>query len=196
MFQPEEIPTQGELHTWISTVKSVRNRALLSTLYLTGARINEILNRLKKSQIVPYIQNDKEYAIFKRVFTEKNRKHPLRNLPMPIFLEEERRFYIDVQKYIKGMNPDTILFEMSSVNAWYITERWLRRFKERSNISKFLNGCHYFRHCRNTHLFEIYDFSEYDLQQWNGWSSTAPAGVYIHLKFNRILKNFDKRKEI
>jgi len=193
MLNPEEIPTQGELLSWLDGVKGPRDKALFSLLYLTGARINEILNRFRKKQIEIVQVDNKSYIQFNDIYTEKNPRHPNRTVYAPIFYEYEQGFFKLVQNHIKNMNPNTIIFEMTSQRAWQIINKIIGEHKKKSKRI-FLNGCHYLRHCRSTHLSKLYGLDAKNLQEWHQWSSTAPASTYIHLKLEDLLGKFAKRR--
>lgn len=198
MLGAEDIPTQGELIGWIENIGGVeteRNQALFSTLYLTAARINEIINRLKKQHIEGTIIKGKEFTLFKNIYTEKNRRHPLRILPIPTNLEYELEIFKFVEVFIKSKRPGRLLFEMTATNAWYIISKVIKKYKEISTSNIFMNGCHYLRHVRNTHLKTLYGFDDYWLMRWNGWSSTAPAAVYTHLQFTDMVEQFKPVQE-
>lgn len=47
---------------------------------------------------------------------------------------------------------------------------------------KFMNACHYLRHCRLTHMVLIYDYNEPQLTKFAGWTDSQPATTYVHLK--------------
>jgi len=196
MLEAEEIATQGELITWAESYisgKKTRNRALFATLYLTGARVNEILYRLKKHQITLMTYNNLPYALFRHVYTEKNPNHPLRNIPTPLSYEYEKMFFKYINVYLKDLKPKEVLFKMTGQRAWQIISSCIMKFKKRSK-HKFWNGCHYLRKARSTHLVELYGFSEYWLYRYHAWTSIAPGGAYIHLKFKDLMSKFEGKE--
>jgi len=194
MLNPEEVPTQGELLSWLEDVKNPRDKALFSILYLTGARVNEILNRFRKKQIEIIRAKNKEYVQFNDIYTEKNPRHPNRTVYAPISYEYERGFFNLVQNYISKKQPNAILFDITPQRAWQIISSIISKHKKRSERI-FLNGCHYLRHCRSTHLNKLYGLGAKNLQDWHQWSSTAPASTYVHLTLEDLIGKFEGRRD-
>ena len=195
------VPTQTELLNWINNLKRERDRALVSCLYLTGARINEILNKLKAEHIeIVRIEGDR-FVIFKNIITEKkrNKKSQRRNIPVILDKNKENEFWKILNNYMKQLPSNKPIFNMTSTRAYQIINAWLKLFKETTPKKKkskrkvsFFDGCHYLRHVRNTHLATLYDYSEFDLKKHNNWSSTQPAAVYTHLKVGDLVSKLKK----
>jgi integrase len=206
---PEEEPvnlSRGEILEMINKIpedigrlkgRGLKYRALISFLYLTGARVSEIVGRkktkikingieedvipvtpLKKSQIelIKRINNqDQEEISFyiHNLITLKRRKFKARDILLRDKFEHEflKHFYL----YFKTLpNEDSIIFQMSRKQARDIVYKYTGK------------SPHYFRHYRNYDLLRYYKFDGFMLRAWNNWSSSRSADVYLD-KLNPIL---------
>jgi len=189
MLEHDEIPGQEELYQIAKEMNHSRNSALFVLTYLTGARISEVLKRVKKKNIKIRKMRGKDYIVIERLYTAKRKKHPLRNQVIPI--HKEMFLWKIVQDYADTLKPDDILFPISYQRSWQILSKVISKYKEKSTTNKFMNACHYLRHCRNTHLVTIYDFNDQDLVKFNAWSDSKPATTYVHLRSLDIARKFD-----
>jgi len=148
----------------------IRDRALVSILYITGCRINEVLKRFRPKDIKKEVVKEKTYYIFK-VYTEKKRHFKNFYRTIPINEKTEGDFIGNILDYIHIANigDSEPLFNMTRQHGWNIVKRWLGF------------NPHHLRHIRNTHLAEYYGFTDQMLVRWNGWQDSRPASVYSHL---------------
>jgi integrase len=169
----------------------IRDRALFCFLYLTGARVEEIVRgkkevgvRKKDLEIVKV--GGKDFLVVS-LYTLKNRKHLIRKIPIPI--HRERRLVKYVLRYVKNIkNEDEFLFNFTKQRAWQIIKKILSKYKKNYKHNKFMNANHFLRHCRLTHLVTIYDFTDQDLVSFAGWSNSLPATTYSHLRFKDLAR--------
>lgn len=184
----------------VNNRNAIRDRALISILYLTGARIEEVvgLKDHNKKYIVPPLKvgqiqkyNDdfyiiKEMPVLKRraelkldINNEYILDTPKRNVP--IFIKKELPFwnffkqYLDFV-YLKTKNDNAILFKMTYQRAWQITNKYTKMFN------------HLFRHSRASHLVEHYNFADEQLRTFFGWATNQMASNYVHLNMSNIIK--------
>jgi len=163
----------------------IRDRALFSLLYLTGARIGEIVKRVKKKDFEFIRFQNKQFMIVE-LYTEKNRLHPLRRTPISI--EKEKELVDYVTQYMENLEDEDYLFPFTKQRAWQIINLILRYNKPRNRKNKFMNANHFLRHCRLTHLVTNYDFTDQDLVQFTGWANSIPAKSYMHLRFKDLAR--------
>lgn len=116
-------------YSWNVEFYHLRDKALISLIYLLCGRIGEILN-LKKEQFV----DQKDFLIVKEFVVEKNSVNPIRDdwaLPKKGTLAPFTRIILD---YLKALpKKQTKVFKIKRQRAWqivnHITGKW----------------CHYFR---------------------------------------------------
>jgi len=179
----------------------VRDFALICTLYLTGARISEVVGMpdpdnknkyivepLRKHQIQKTIVYEhkiwriESMPILKRKFKiAKNMdgkdvlNYPLRNVSA--LLELERPFIEYIDKWLRLLpEDDSIVFQMTRQHAWRICMKFNKSFN------------HYWRHCRLTNLAVDYGFTDLQLQHFIGWSNSQMASKYTHLDDSALIK--------
>lgn len=149
----------------LNEIVSPRNKALCAILYGTGARINEVL-KLRKQNF-----EEREGHLLISLFTEKNKLHPIRTIP--ISFKREPWLIEPIQNYLRVCSEQ--LFSFSDRTVRKITHKYF--------------GCHphWFRHSRTTHLISIFNAHPEKIRLWMGWKDERPLKVYSHL-FWRELK--------
>ena len=175
----------------VSAIPGDKERALIVMLYLTGARISEIVRELRKSDIhrvegsigkflVIRIRVLKKYDIVEKIKIDEDHKKFItkgrieyRNVPINI--EKDRRFIQLARSWIKGKGKNDILFQFNRQFAWRIVRRY-----------GFMP--HYLRHLRLTHLVSERGFTDQDLVQFTGWADSKPAKIYTHLRWQDIAR--------
>lgn len=200
----EDIITRNQLLTKLRQIKGekkVMNQALISFLYLTAARIEEvvglvnqvtrklIIQPVKKNQITFKELDDKQYMVIERMPVYK-RKLKDGNIPrrnVPIFIDNDLEFVDYIKQYISVKEDDEILFKMSYQRAWQISNEIIL-----DEVSQDRAFNHYWRHLRLTHLAEDYGLQDLDLQQFVGWANTLMAAKYTHLNWQALAGKMSK----
>jgi len=172
-----------EFQKKVEGIKKLRDRALICCLYLTGARISEIVRYndkfypgFKASQIKYEKHKGEDLVIFTNIPILKNRKRKrkLRNIPV-ISNKDMDYFLIELFRYVQGLSGENpVLFPISRVRAWQIVNQHLGLFP------------HYLRHLRTTHLVVVHGFDPASLREFHGWANSAPADTYTHLNWRNI----------
>jgi integrase len=157
---------------------SIRNRALISFLFITGARVGEIVKIVRKNQVEFVEVSGKKFMIVNDVPIEKRRQKIKRNIPINI--EREQRFVDAFMRYIGLLEDNDVIFNINRVRAFQIIQKYTGK------------GCHFLRHSRLTNLRTEYGFDGIDQMNFTGWASPEQAVTYSHLNYMDIAKKMTR----
>lgn len=160
------------------SIQNIQDKAFISFLYLTGARIGEVVRRFNVGNILIQKEQGQIIYIF-RIYIEKKRtsSQGYRNVPIPY---ESYKEYIEAIKdyiLVARIKDDMTLFPFSRVTGWKKCENWLGF------------NPHWLRHTRITHLVQEYGFTDQQLVAWTGWKDSRPASTYTHLNWKNLVQN-------
>lgn len=173
----KSVPTKTQLKIKIDAVRPLRERALFSMLYLTGARVSELvgLDGILVGDMTKEKAGDRDIYVIK-VTTKKHRRHPIRSIPVPY---DNYKFFIDqIVSYIStvGLKDTDKMFGF--------TPRHTRRLV--NNLLGREWFPHYFRHIRISHLSEA-GFTAEELRTFGGWTDYRQIGNYSHLNWMALI---------
>ena len=179
--KPEKIrrPTIKQFRDLVGSVTSLKDRAFICFLYLTGARISEIVKQIRRYQIEFTQIEGKKFIMVHNVITLKRRKEIYRDIPIPVN-DFEEAFLNPLIDYLNTIPSDQFIFNFSRSRGWKIV-------KDKTYLFP-----HYFRHLRLTHLVTEYNFSERDLTFFTGWADGRQATTYTHLNLRDLARKFTK----
>lgn len=198
-----DILNRPQLLEKIKSMTNTRNRALASFIYLTGARISEILGTkkfIKHYKIIGKDNNGKNIKQLERteevdipplkkenieVLEDKNlilvhqvaclkHKTDIPKRTIPIVISKDIEFIKLFMDHWVTLLPTMLLFRMTRQNAWRIINKELKLYN------------HFLIHERCTHLVTSQAFTDLDLKQFRGWTDARPASIYTHLKWQDI----------
>lgn len=184
------ILSKEELLELFRSIDDIKVRALVVMLYLTGARIKEMLNVSKRdikdvrgksgNFWVVRMMTEKKYDIVEKIKLNGDRKRfvtnkriEYRNVPINAIRDIE--FLKLAWDWIHGKSKNERLFEFSRQRAWKL-------------LKKYDIFPHYLRHLRLTHLVSDMNFTDQELVQFTGWADSKPAKIYTHLRWQDIAK--------
>jgi len=183
----------------IKGIKSSRIQAMCAFLYLYGMRISELLGGtsklkngkdvmirpIRKYQVKPSRINEHPVLVCESIYCEKRGSEMYRTLAIRSDLYPEKELVPIVIDWCDTLNNDiSPLFpsakqpSMSRQHAHYLMKK---------HVGKSYHP-HFWRHCRATHLTNKYNFKEYKLRYWFGWSkrSDMPSN-YTHLDWKDMV---------
>lgn len=166
---PEDILTVNEIRAMIDAADNPRDRALVSIMYESGARLGEIVGLKQKDVIID------QYGAVLLVHgkTGDRRIRLINSAPdLTLLLNEHPNKGSEKPLFVNYKNTD------EPVGARRI-QVLIELLAKRAKLGKHVYP-HLFRHTRSTHLAK--DFTESELKVMQGWSgdSRMPS-VYIHL---------------
>ena len=179
--KPEKIrrPTIRQFQAVVEGIPYLRDRAFICFLYLTGARISEIVRQIRRFQIEYEQIEGKSFIMIRNVITLKRRKEIYRDIPIPVN-DFETPFLAPLIEYLKEIPSNRFVFDFSRISGYRIVRDKTYLFP------------HYFRHLRLTHLVTEYGFSERDLTFFTGWADGRQATTYTHLDLRDIARKLTK----
>ncbi|MCL4379838.1 tyrosine-type recombinase/integrase [Candidatus Marsarchaeota archaeon] len=172
---PEYLLTEEEVMSLIDAAQNLRDKAFISLLYETGARIGEILDLRKR-----YIDLNSNPAVV--YFSGKTGMRPV---PIMISVSHLAN-YLNIIKPVKDNVPiwmeigHNSIYKNEFIPMEYDTiRRQIAKIAEKVGINKKVNP-HSFRKSRATHLAN--KLTDQQLKAFFGWvPSSGMAEVYVHL---------------
>lgn len=168
---PDELLTEDDIKKLVDSCDSLRNKALILSLYESGCRVGEILTmRVRNVEFDRYgatlIVNGKtgsrrvRIIVSAPVLSSWIENHPLKDADSPLWVNE------GVRNKGKAMTYHTIM-------------SLLQRTFKRSGLNKNSNP-HLFRHSRATILAN--KLTEAQMDEYFGWTQGSKmASTYVHL---------------
>ena len=182
-LKKDKCPTIGDIISKAESISEPRTKALFILAYLTAGRICELVryNRngikyssIKRKDIKTAIINERNVLVIS-IRNEKSRDRHTKDFPIPLDKKENIILFNMLVDYINDLEDDEELFTFNYQRAY-----------------KLLNPIdfnpHYIRHIRATHLVTVYDFNEFELTKYMGWSDARPAKHYLELKMTDVLR--------
>jgi len=192
---PEELLTEEEIKKLVRAASSIRNRALVMTLYESGCRAGEILAMQLKH--ISFEENCTRIML--------NGKTGMRRIPLIASTPYLVRWCDEHPQRDTPESPLWIGYGTRNHNkalGYASLNRLLRKLKEKAGIRKAVHP-HMLRHLRATVLSK--HITEAQMKQYFGWSQNSDmASIYVHLSGRDLddallavygLKNHEKKEE-
>ncbi|MFW6172371.1 MAG: tyrosine-type recombinase/integrase [Elusimicrobiota bacterium] len=179
---PEVVLTEDDVKKLMSNTKTARDKALISLLWETGARIGELIDLT--------IRDLQDYEHGYQIVMDG--KTGNRRLPLISSVPHLRNW---LNNHPNPSNGKPLWSKIRGKNAGervgyrYIL-KMLKETKERAGVDKPVNP-HHFRHSRATYLAN--KFTEAQLCEWFGWvqGSDVPA-KYVHMSGRDIDASYER----
>lgn len=175
-LQKEDIPSWEEMVELVEGMKDQDLRALFSILYVTGARIKEVIDASQRKDFVlgeVKFKGEPIKCLIITLLNEKNKKRTKKRLPIRI--DREKPFIRHIWGFIKDMDLESYIFDFGY--SWAYKRLWK---------ATGMNP-HFIRHIRMTHLVTRYDFSQTKMIKWSGWTDARPSENYMELRMSDLV---------
>lgn len=178
---PKQLPmiSRQQLLSLIQRCKSRRDAAMITALYLSGARISELLELRADQFNVGEIKKEQFLAI-KNIRTAKRRHGQKEYRDIYVHYGSEKEFVDILVGYINTCWEKERPFNFTRQRADQIIKINTEGKIDLPGMEKGLT-CHYLRHMRNTDMLNIYPHIRIeDLQVFNGWKDLRAGSFYVH----------------
>jgi len=191
---PEEMLTKADVMALVQASRLTRDKALIFTLYETGARAGEIANlqikHVKFDQLDRSTTPDNEIVEWAPVYLRGKTGERIVYIQDSIPLLKQW-----ISEHPTPNKPDAPLFPSKKnpgqpLDGANVIGQIVKRATRHAGITKRVHP-HIFRHSRATHLAQ--NMTEQELKQMFGWSggSHMPS-TYTHLSAGNLLEKFKK----
>ena len=189
-LDPEQLPTVEEIKSMIEAAENPRDRAMISLMAESGARVGE----LSLLQLRDISWNENGFVL--TIHANKSKSKRTRKIPLCVCAEDLKNYINDHHPYsTDGGSPVFISYinrEAPKTNLKVATIQGIvRKAAKRTGVhSRVHIHPHIFRHARASQLAEL-NWSEMMLRQYFGWSKTSnmPAR-YIHMSQRNLNKRY------
>lgn len=206
----KELMNKGQLLAQIKQIKfnnywtklaipsDIRDKFLISLLYLTAARIEEVVglvNQQTREMILPGLRVGdiieqkydgipilliKDIPILKR---KEKGKRLIKYRTAAIKVDDDKEFVEHIKaymKYVEKLHPNQPLIQITYQTGWNISKKI--KLPDGNNAFN-----HYWRHLRLSHLASDYDYNDGQLREYVGWADSKMAAKYVHLSWQHLM---------
>lgn len=169
---PVRVLSYQDLFEGIMGIESGEEKAFVSLLYLTGARVSEIVKTIRAGDVEVFQDDGVQYLKVRNMPILKRRDKEATRHPEILLKGKEKVLAENVITHCRASKG--VLFDISRRTGY----NWVHKH------TGFYP--HYLRHARTTHLAEYADFDPADLQKFIGWANLNMAGRYTHLSMKKL----------
>jgi len=168
---------KDEMEVMLRHCKTLRDKVLLALVWLTGARISEVLALKRYDFDIDYEKDELRVRLI--TLKKRTKEPPRRELYFSI---EKDPFVKDIIiPYIEKLDLEKSLFNIGKRRAQQILH-------EINKKTGFWYTFHEFRHSRLSYLARVQEASVSDLMDWTYWKDINMIGVYIIRKAPKKFK--------
>jgi len=209
-----EMPTRDELVQRImGNDLCLRDKALIATLYLTGARVQEIVQNYPFIEYRSRSYKDKNGMDW-YYWISKSRDRDWRGLTLGQIEEVEidgkrivlfKDVPIEKRRDVKGILRRIIPVDYDREKEFVdIIDRYCQHLIQDKSTALFPTSrqnawhiikrfhptwwCHLMRHWRLTDLAVKKNMTDIELKTFTGWKDTRPAAVYVHMQWEDLAR--------
>lgn len=181
--KPDEMPaiSKEELLDIIYQA-SLRDRAIICFLYLTGARVSEAI-LVKKNQLAAEERKGKKFLVIRGMLVLKRRKVKRDSKIRSVYINVEKELDF-IKPIINWMDSDMCLGEylFPSSKGEHIKREYVWKIVNKSGLFP-----HYLRHLRAIDLVRNYNFGGYELKRFFNWARMDTGENYVRLAHGDIM---------
>jgi integrase len=210
-----EFITIEDLYNKISAVKNIRDKALMTIIYLCGARVEEIVRfepkRFGKTMMRVVRKGRAKNMLW--VDYDKKKEVPIQQSIKPSDITQEKVGDRDIVKFRirnlksrdskKGYKIIPVPLD-NEINRKFLTivKQYISLFQREEElfpitarradqiINKELQfNPHFFRDLRLTHLVKYHNFTDQKLITFAGWADSRPAKHYIKIGWKDLISS-------
>jgi len=209
--------SERKLYNDIRLLPTLKERAFVAFVYVTGARVSEVVRHYKEKnlnrKVTKTIQDEDGYL---KKITENSPITERKLVGEPIIKEQiffENNFMIvknvrSLKRRSKTMIRTIPILLDKEDKFIQIVKDYINTLDEKDPLFDFTRVTgwrimnkiglytHHLRHMRATKLAEIYDFDSFQLQQFFNWSTSKPGDTYVHLTAKALKNKMLKIKEV
>lgn len=170
---PQNLLNENDIIKMINATPSFRNKAIISLLYDSGIRIEELINICKKD-----VETEGSVG-----FIRVNGKTGMRRIPITFSIRYIAQ-YLNLNKQRKSEEPiwtaEGSWNNLNRKSDYAGIRKMLKEISIKAKINKPVNP-HAFRHARATFYASKGKLSDRELMEYFGWSNPSVISTYIHL---------------
>lgn len=180
--EPEDLLDESDIEKMIRKSKNLRDKALITTLYETGARISELLELKKKH--IKFLEEGVEIKFMKGKTGPRT---------LPLIRDCEPYLSNWIENHPGESREDFVWTKLNNSErlTYGYVNKLLKKVRERTDIEKPVNP-HQFRHSRAT--FMARRLTDAEMCQYFGWrQGSKMPGRYIHMAGRDLTRSLKEK---
>lgn len=210
--QETKVLRRDQLLEKIYLLDKGQHQALPVFLYLTAARVEEVVKYVEESQpnrvlMIMDKETGKRIPTPAPILERVSKGEPIKR--NQIVIEEKRITIYDVRTLKRKIDvmltrpipiartereEEMIKILVNYLNTLEPNDYLFNFTRQRAKqiLEKVMLYCHLLRHCRLTHLAVDYGFDNSDLRQYTNWASSKTADNYVHKNISNLYDKMER----